>query len=69
MAFPFLSACDVHADSLGRLERDGARPRRGGVGLGGGGGVSVFEKWKVKWGLTQLGVEIKIKHIDGGVQG
>lgn len=43
--------------------------RETGQGWGGRGGVSVFEKWKVKWGLTELGVGIQIKHIDGGVQG
>lgn len=65
MAFRFLSACDIHTDSRGRLERHRAGARRGGVGWA----VSVFEKWTVKWGLTQLGVGIKIKHIDAGVAG
>lgn len=29
----------------------------------------MFEKWKVNWGLTQRGVGMKMKPVDGDEQG
>lgn len=65
VAFRFRSACNIHADSWRWGQ---ARGREGGCCGVEGGSVSVWEV-EGEVGLTQSGVGIKMKHIDGDVQG